>query len=952
MPFPFKIRGRTKRYCVLSKNCFLTRIQLLDSGIMEYTRPVDSTGQDCLDQVAQKLQLRETQYFGLWFLNKSHLRRWVELDKALKKQLDKFASEPLLHFGVMFYVPNISHFEHEVTRYQYYLQVKSDVLDGRLRCCFEQTVRLAGLVLQADFGDYDQFPSQDYLRDYTLFPVNWTVVWDVLEEWTQKVSEEHQQNCGLTPTEAAFLYVKEVEKLDGFGQERFAVKDSYTNFIYLCVSFIGVFVKSKDGRSLMLHRWNDIKSISRNRSTVTMEISKNVTITFHTDDMENSKYIARLFTAKHKFYEQNKISLNLSRSPLQIRKRTICDWSTMARPPSYMVQPRHSQCGGFYQDPPSSQDSTDGPYYESESNFLNGMTHDGSLYSAPSTTSLSRSQTIIQTSPVSSTLSVQSIDISPPEYSLSRRHPGTAPSYRHTPDYESVMQQKLIVAAKARHGQSLYGQPEMRERVAPYPSSHNPQVRYSMPVTTATHENLGRSYTTNPAEGSTIVQTVSTPELAHVRPQSTQCNSTTHVPRGPLSGPLPSYPCFRPAASSPDLMSPHLRRTGGSSPELVSRKVQPSVKNFHPDRSTIVHHPPKESLRATQHQVAFKHCQSLEVMSSMVQGMEAMTLKVLNAPLLQRSTLRDQLASLTSEMPVQKPTENVFSYQHVRNPSNATVLIHSSGSEEEEILDPGLQALRFRQRSISPQLRAALARIPNKPPPEYPGLGRVTSNEAVVHKSEGQNRVGDLMRSETQLIGSTLGPSVSEPNLASLKERVKKKVGKERPVSEMFSIQDSIVEREIMQRTREKQKMEMDSLNRPLRMASQNCFYAAGLPGSENQHADPVPVSFIDEPGHRGAWSQSQAAQGTRLGYSLDGMPVYHRCRFMERRLEEELVTAESLDQIQEKAADRVAITALLSGNAQRSQFLRIVPYGNDHIGLLRSSDERGGYISALHIKV
>lgn len=426
------------------------------------------------------------------------------------------------------------------------------------------------------------------------------------------------------------------------------------------------------------------------------------------------------------------------------------------------------------------------------------MTHDGSLYSAPSTTSLSCLQTIIRTSPVCSTLSVQSIDISPPEYSLGRRHPGTAPSYRHTPDYESVMQQKLTVAAKSRHGQALYGPPEMRERVASYPSSHNPQVRYSMPVTTATHENLGRSNTTNPAEGSTIVQTVSTPELAHVRPQSKQCNSITQVPRGPL----PSYPRFRPAASSPDLMSPHLRRTGGSSPDLVSRKVQPSVKNFHPDRSVIVHHPPKESLRAAQHQLAFKHCQSLEVMSSMVQGMEAMTLKVLNAPLLQRSTLRDQLASLTSEMSVRKPTENLSSYQHVRNLSNATVLIHGSGSDEDEILDPGLQALRFRKRSTSPQLKAALARIPKKAPPEYPGLGRVTSNKAVVHKGEGQNRVSNLMPSETQLIGSTLGPSVSEPNLASLKERVKEKVGKERPVSEMFSIQDSIVEQEIMQRVR------------------------------------------------------------------------------------------------------------------------------------------------------
>lgn len=43
--------------------------------------------------------------------------RWVELEKPLKKQLDKFASEPLLFFGVMFYVPSVARLQQEVTRY-------------------------------------------------------------------------------------------------------------------------------------------------------------------------------------------------------------------------------------------------------------------------------------------------------------------------------------------------------------------------------------------------------------------------------------------------------------------------------------------------------------------------------------------------------------------------------------------------------------------------------------------------------------------------------------------------------------------------------------------------------------------------------------------------------------------------------------------------------------------
>lgn len=35
-----------------------------------------------------------------------------------------------------------------MNRYQYYLQVKKDVLEGRLRCTLEQVIRLAGLAVQ------------------------------------------------------------------------------------------------------------------------------------------------------------------------------------------------------------------------------------------------------------------------------------------------------------------------------------------------------------------------------------------------------------------------------------------------------------------------------------------------------------------------------------------------------------------------------------------------------------------------------------------------------------------------------------------------------------------------------------------------------------------------------------------------------------------------------------
>lgn len=58
MPFGLKLR-RTRRYNVLSKNCFVTRIRLLDNNVIECTLSVESTGQECLEAVAQRLELRE-----------------------------------------------------------------------------------------------------------------------------------------------------------------------------------------------------------------------------------------------------------------------------------------------------------------------------------------------------------------------------------------------------------------------------------------------------------------------------------------------------------------------------------------------------------------------------------------------------------------------------------------------------------------------------------------------------------------------------------------------------------------------------------------------------------------------------------------------------------------------------------------------------------------------------
>ncbi|XP_027466271.1 tyrosine-protein phosphatase non-receptor type 14 isoform X2 [Callorhinus ursinus] len=970
MPFGLKLR-RTRRYNVLSKNCFVTRIRLLDSNVIECTLSVESTGQECLEAVAQRLELRETHYFGLWFLSKSQQARWVELEKPLKKHLDKFANEPLLFFGVMFYVPNVSWLQQEATRYQYYLQVKKDVLEGRLRCTLEQVIRLAGLAVQADFGDFHQFDSQDFLREYVLFPMDLALEEAILEELTQKVAQEHKAHSGILPAEAELMYINEVERLDGFGQEIFSVKDNHGNSVHLGIFFMGIFVRNRIGRQAVIYRWNDIGNIAHNKSTILVElINKEETALFHTDDIENAKYISRLFATRHKFYKQNKICTEQSNSPPPIRRQPTWSRSSLPRQQPYILPPMHVQCGEHYSETHTSQDSIvpgneEALYRNSHNsldlNYLNGAITNGSVCSAHSVNSLSCSQTFIQASPVSSNLSIPGSDIMRADYIPSHRHSAIiVPSYRPTPDYETVMRQlKRGVMHADSQSQSLrnlniinthaynqpedlvYSQPEMRER-HPYTVPYGPQGGYSNKLVSPSDQiNPKNNMVPSKPGASAISHTVSTPELANMQLQGTQNYNTAHMLKNYLFRPPPPYPRPRPATSTPDLASHRHKYVSGSSPDLVTRKVQLSVKTFQEDSSPVVHQSLQEvsePLTATKHHGTVNKRHSLEVMSSMVRGMEAMTLKSLNIPMARRNTLREQ--GPPEEVSGSHEAHQLPHYHHKKTFSDATMLIHSSESEEEEEEEapgsvPQIPVLREKM-GYSAQLQAALARIPNKPPPEYPGPRKSVSNGALRQDQvslppamararvlrHGPAKAISVSRADQLAVaGPSLGPSISEPDLTSVKERVKKEPVKERPVSEMFSLEDSIVEREMALRNLEKQKMaSLEAQKRPLMLAALNGLSVARVSGREDSRAD-----------------------ATRV-------PMDERFRTLKKKLEEGMVFTE-YEQIPKKKANGIFSTATLPENAERSRIREVVPYEENRVELIPTKENNTGYINASHIK-
>lgn len=105
MPFKLKLK-KSRHYSVASKSLFVISVEILDGTTVECTLSSESTGQDCLDVVCQKLNLNQPKFFGLQYVSRNNDNNfsWLELDRPIKRQLDKYARGLNVYLRVMYYV--------------------------------------------------------------------------------------------------------------------------------------------------------------------------------------------------------------------------------------------------------------------------------------------------------------------------------------------------------------------------------------------------------------------------------------------------------------------------------------------------------------------------------------------------------------------------------------------------------------------------------------------------------------------------------------------------------------------------------------------------------------------------------------------------------------------------------------------------------------------------------
>uniref|UniRef100_A0A4W5MWR1 Erythrocyte membrane protein band 4.1-like 4A n=1 Tax=Hucho hucho TaxID=62062 RepID=A0A4W5MWR1_9TELE len=195
-------------------------------------------GSVVLDFVFNHVNLAETDYFGLRYCDRSH-QTVSSLSPSLTFSLSPFLSAGppyTLYFGVKFYAEDPCKLKEEITRYQFFLQVKQDVLQGRIPCPLDISAQLAALAIQSELGDYDPYKHvSGYVSEYRFVP-------DQKEEVEDAIETIHKTVTGQVPSEAEANYLGIAKALDMYGVDLHPVFGENQSEYFLGLTPIGVVV--------------------------------------------------------------------------------------------------------------------------------------------------------------------------------------------------------------------------------------------------------------------------------------------------------------------------------------------------------------------------------------------------------------------------------------------------------------------------------------------------------------------------------------------------------------------------------------------------------------------------------------------------------------------------------------------------------------------------------------